>query len=197
MSNWYDFLITADQFFISYSICFIEEPLAQVKLFEIGHTIECYLKATYTKKTDDINKAIKLGHNIKKIWGSCKELDSAFMPNYEIKDSIYNRNFLKSYEIESLPFADIVHFSENNELYIISKHLPDLKYWGAPLKSVKEDGMYGFFVQSPNPYWITFLKELRNYLGYPLPNQYDGIMKCITQKSIPQTAIEYLSNLYK
>jgi hypothetical protein len=93
MSNWDDFCDTADQFFISYSISF-EEPLLPVKLFEIGHTIELYLKAAYIKKTGDIEKAIKFNHRIKQIWYDCKVLDSTFMPNYEIKDSIFNSDFI-------------------------------------------------------------------------------------------------------
>ena len=93
MSNWYDFLDTADQFFISYSI---SPSLIPVKLFEIGHTVELYLKATSTKLTGDIDRAIKFGHNIKAIWDECKKLDGSFLPNYEIRDTIFNSDFIKN-----------------------------------------------------------------------------------------------------
>jgi hypothetical protein len=75
MSNWYDFLDTADQFFISYSI---SPSLIPVNRFEIGHTVELYLKTTNTKLTGDTDRAIKFGHNIKAIWDECKKLDSSF-----------------------------------------------------------------------------------------------------------------------
>ncbi len=194
MSNWDNFLDTADQFFISYSIHYYGIPLAPVKFFEIGHTVELYLKAAYTKKTGNIDDAVNFGHKLKKIWDACKTLDPSFMPQYVINDSIYYSDFISD-NGASLSSVNCVQYLENQELYVILKHLPDIKYLGAPLRTVKE-GQSAWVILSQNPYWISFLKELRHYLGYPLPNHHDWIKTCITQKSIPPSAIEYLTNLY-
>jgi len=47
MPEWIMFLYIADEFLISYST---PPYLVSVKLFEIGHVIELYLKAAYAKK---------------------------------------------------------------------------------------------------------------------------------------------------
>jgi hypothetical protein len=139
MYDWHSFLWAADEWFIIYSL---PPMLMKVKFFAIGHTVELYLKAANTKITGDIERAMKFGHNLKAIWDDCKAKDSAFMPQYKIRNDIYNRDLLLS-PFEGLNAEDTIHLGNNYELYIIAKHLPDLKYLGAPLKTVKGDsGLY-------------------------------------------------------
>ncbi len=191
MASWQDFLDTADQFFISYSS---HTALIPVSLFEIGHTIELYLKAANTKITQDIKNARFYRHDIKAIWDACKTLDPTFMPHFELRDSIFNSEFVHDNGLSLSP-DDQIHYFKNQEFYLIAKHLSDIKYLGAPLNSIKKS-YYSFAILEKNPYWISFLKELRHYLGWPPPGHRDWIMDCITEKRIPASAARYLSNLY-
>lgn len=189
MPDWDDFLPAADQWFVSYSV----PPAATtVKLFAIGHTVELYLKATSTKLTKDISRAIKFGHKIKELWDDCKLLDPNFMPNYEIRDTVFNSDFMHKHG-RDLTQNDQDHFLHNSELYYIAKHLPDLKYIGAPLKTITPDYSLAFI--HPNDYWIMFLKEIRNYLRYP-QGRLDWIKVYIDRKSIPTESAEFLTKLY-
>ncbi|OGN94413.1 MAG: hypothetical protein A2Z75_03075 [Chloroflexi bacterium RBG_13_50_10] len=195
MYEWDSFVWAADEWFIEYSL---PPPLPNVKLFAIGHTIELYLKAANTKITEDIDEAIRMGHNIKRIWDDCKRRDQNFMPSFEIRDSVFQSDLFQLHSSEDsrnkLNKDDLLHFYQNQELYIIAKHLPDLKYLGAPLKSIK--GAYALAVIHPNPYWITFLKELRGYLGHPEKGKLDAISHHIDEGDLPVQSIQYLKGLY-
>ena len=125
MSNWEGFLFAADQFLVSYSC---PPDLTPVKLFEIGHTVELYLKTANTKLTGDIIRAINFSHRLKDIFDDCKSLDPNFMPNYEIKTSIYDSDFIKNNGTK-LPPIDQPHYFDNQELYVITKHLMDINTW--------------------------------------------------------------------
>ena len=190
MYEWHSFLEAADEWFITYSL---PPPLTCVKLFAIGHTVELYLKAVNTKVTGDIERVIKLGHGIKSIWDDCKEQDPNFMPSFEIRDSVFNANLFKDGG-RSLDRADYEHFLEDQELYIVAKILPDLKYLGAPLKKI--EGAFSIGFVHPNPYWINFFKELRGYIGHPDKSRLDLISYHIEKRDLPQESIRYLSGLY-
>jgi hypothetical protein len=114
--------------------------------------------------------------------------------NYEIKDTIFNSDFIKN-NGGSLSPIDQPHYFENQELYVIDKHLPDIKYVGAPLKSVKTVS-HVWVMQERNPYWIKIIKDLRSYLNYPLPNRRDWIKIYLEENRIPSDAASYLEMLY-
>lgn len=164
-----------------------------VKFFAIGHTVELYLKAANTKITGDIERAIRFGHQIKAIWDDCKVNDSAFMPKYEIRDDIYNMD-LQNRPYERLNQEDGIHLGNNYELYIIAKYLPDLKYLGAPLKTMK--GAAGLGLIFPNDYWIDFLKDMRRYLGHPEEGKMDKISYHIDRSPMPPETVDFLKSLY-
>lgn len=190
MYEWYSFLEAADEWFITYSL---PPPLRDVKFFAIGHTVELYLKAAYTKITGDIDRAISFGHKVKAIWDACKGKDPAFMPQYEIRNDIYNRDLLPS-PYEGLNEEERLHLGNNFELYMIAKYLPELKYLGAPPKKMKtEDGLYVIY---HNGYWIYFLKEMRRYLGHPGEGRKDTISFHIKHSTMPPETVRFLKRLY-
>jgi len=195
MYEWHSFVWAADEWFITYSL---PPPLPNVKAFAIGHTLELYLKAANTKITGDIDRAIGFGHELKHIWDDCKLRDQNFMPSFEIRDSVFKSDFFKLSSSRGLKNKlnkdDIGHFLKNQELYVIAKHLPDLKYLGAPLKTIKGAFAFGFI--HPNPYWIMFFKELRGYLGHPQKGRVDIISDHIDKRDLPVQSIQYLEDLY-
>lgn len=190
MYEWHSFLQAADEWFIIYSL---PPRIMGVKFFAIGHTVELYLKAANTKITGDIERAIRFRHQIKAIWDDCKAKDSAFMPQYEIRNDIYNRDLLPS-PFEGLNEEDTIHLGNNFELYIIAKYLPDLKYLGAPPKIMK--GQAGLYLLYSNTYWIDFLKEMRRYLGHPEKNRRDVISFHIEHSTMPPETVYFLKMLY-
>lgn len=190
MHEWHSFLTAADEWFITYSL---PPVLMNVKLFTIGHTVELYLKAAITKITGDIERAINFGHQVKRIWDDCKAKDSGFMPRYEIRDDIYRIDLLNR-PYEGLSKEDIIHLGNNYELYVIAKHLPDLKYLGAPLKTMK--GTAGLYLIHPHDYWIHFLKDIRHYLGHPAKGRRDIISFHMARSNMPPETVQFLQGLY-
>jgi len=166
----FSFLRTADEFIIAYST---SNYSVAASLFSIGHAVELYLKAANTRMTGDIDRAVNFGHRIKDLWEDCKKSDSLFMPNYELRNNVYNAPFLQQELDKILGKDDAIHFLKNQEFYIVAKHLADLKYLGAPLKSIT--GGYSIVFCSHNPYWIGFFRELRSYLNYPSSKEVDPI----------------------
>jgi len=116
------------------------------------------------------------------------------MPSFEIRNSVFDKDFLSLSVVESLDKDDRLHYFHNQELYIVAKFLPDLKYLGAPLKSVK--GAYALGYIHPNPYWIGFLRELRDYIGHPQKNRLDIVAHHLQEGDLPQQSIQYLKGLY-
>jgi hypothetical protein len=190
MYEWHSFLWAADEWFITYSL---PPVLIHVKFFAIGHTVELYLKAANTKITGDIDRAIRFGHQVKAIWDDCKAKDSAFMEEYEIRDDIYDRDLLTR-PYEGLNEENRIHLGNNYELYIIAKYLPDLKYLGAPPKTMK--GQAGLALIYPNTYWIGFLKDMRRYLGHPEEGRMDIISFHIDNSTMPPETVHFLKMLY-
>jgi hypothetical protein len=190
MYTWDSFLDTADQFFISYSCPPFFVP---VKLFEVGHCVELYLKAALSKLSTTEN-AIRYSHKLKDIFNECKKLDGQFLPNYEIRVSIYESNFVNG-DFSGFKESDLEHYFENQELYYISKHLFDIKYIGAKQHSVDREGTI-WLMSVQNPYWIGFIKELRHYLGWPTLHHRDMIKEIIKTDELPFSANYYLQNLF-
>lgn len=194
MHDWWSFLRAADEWFVNYAS--VPADLSSVITFSIGHTVELYLKATYVKNTGDMHQAIKYGHKIRELWGACKSYDKNFMPNYEIRNCVFNADLFNTpTELrEILSDDDLKHYFKHQELYLIAKLLPDLKYLGAPLKFLK--GAYAFGYIHPNPYWIEFFKEFRSYLQHPSENRLDFIKHKLDEGDLPVRSIQYLRGLY-
>ncbi|MBA3072591.1 MAG: hypothetical protein FP831_03275 [Anaerolineae bacterium] len=190
MYTWDSFLDTADQFFISYSC---GPLLIPVKLFEIGHCVELYLKATLTKLTS-IENAMSYNHRIRDIFNECKKLDGKILADFEIRNAVFESNFINN-QFDGLSESDLHHLFEFREFYTISKHLLDIKYIGAPQKTVKREGTV-WIIESPNLYWIKFIKDLRCYLGWPTLHHRDLIKEIIKTNEIPVSAKIYLQNLF-
>jgi len=189
--QWFSFLWTADEWFINYTL---PPALAQVKLFIIGHSIELYLKAAYTYISDDVNKAISFGHRIKSLLDACKELVPSFMPSYEIRDKVLETIFDPNQNLDHLEKDNLEHYFAHQELYFIAKMLPDLKYLGAPLKTIK--GPYGLVQMERNPYWIDFLTEIREFIDYPRADLQDIIKYHLEEDDLPHESQAYLRLLY-
>ena len=190
--EWDSFLPAADEWIINYSlIC--PEGLISVKLFSIGHALELYLKAAYTKITGNIDQAIGLRHDLPKIWKDCQKEDPAFLPGYELRQSVLDQDLLHGEVYSNLDKDDRKHFSQNRELYVVAKYLADLKYLGAPLKNVK--GAFALAIVFPNPKWVELFKELRAYLGHPEEGKLDIIQHHIEEGKLPPTSVEFLRQI--
>jgi hypothetical protein len=114
----------------------------------IGHAVELYLKAAYTKQTCDIDGAIRFGHDIEKLFTACKKNDPKFMKVFDSKKG----------------GSDTYNLMKHREFFVIADTLSDLKYLGASRKKITNIG-----VTFQNDDWIEFVREIRGYLEYP-PN---------------------------
>jgi len=190
--KWNCFLDAADEFLIAYAKISLGATVP-IQLFIIGHAVELYLKAANAKITGDVNKSVKFGHNLYGLWKACKT-DSTFMPNFEIRESLFKIPFYEEDIYKKCSEEESTHFIENNNLYTIMKHQMDLKYGGAPFKTIK--GGYMMLCLCHNPYWIKFFKEIRKFLKYPSENNADHIKFQIQNGYLTNEAKNYLEQLY-
>lgn len=191
MHDWHSLSYQGDQWFVSYTC--VPPSCIGVTLFSVGHAIELYLKASHTKIFGDFDKAIAYGHKVKDLWDSCKAGDRNFLPNHDIRDNVFRCDFFDRSVFNALSKDDQLHFIKFQCLYIIAKHLQDIKYLGLPWKTRKK-GQMSFGSIHPDPYWITLFKDMRNYLGYPLKNKADFIEQVLSD--LPANSAKYLRDLY-
>jgi hypothetical protein len=190
--EWESFIKVGDDWIVVYSLTpLIIRP--SVKIFFAGQAFELYLKAAYTKLTGNIDNAIKFRHDLPKIWEKCKKLDPNFLPEYELRQKILDRNLFDPLDLEKLSKDDQLHYSKYNEIYLAAKYLTDLKYVGVPLKKVKGALKYGAIF--PNPTWSGLFNSFRNYLEYPEPGETDRLQLLIENGNLPPYCIGFLRHI--
>jgi hypothetical protein len=194
MHDWRSFLWPADEWVVAYSI--LPLGLTQVQLFSIGHACELYLKAANTKITGDAQCAVQFGHRLKDIRDDCKARAPTFMPTYDILDSVYRLgvNELSSgLAMGKLVGAERDNYVKHRELYVVFRMLPDLKYLGAPMKSVK--GPFAIGSMFPSDYWIDYVRSLRSFLGHPDSNHLDALREAAEGDELPQRSRIFLNRI--
>lgn len=197
MDDWRSFLFTADEWFVTYAMV----DFVSVSMFSIGFTVELYLKGVYAKHIGSVDDAIGYGHNIKRLWDVCKSHDRNFMPDYEIRDEVYEVYTLERGERERgecfekrLSEDDREAYFKCPELYLVAKYLSNLRYFWSPFRSI--EGPYSMTYFHPNPFWIDFVREIRRYLGHPSPDCLDFVRHKIDEGDLPLRAVRYLQGLY-
>lgn len=184
--EWKSFLYPADEWLV----CYASTPRSchSVQFFAAGHALELYLKAIHCRIVGDIQRSMKHGHNLVPLWTEIKSADPAFAPSFDIRPAVLAIKALKGGYEKVLSVDDMKHYISYQELYMVMQHLADLKYLGAPLKSVS--GTIGFAFSFPNPMWITLFVELRSYIGKG--NVQDWIEYWIAQGDVSTTAASLL-----
>jgi hypothetical protein len=158
---WERYLYSGQEWLISY-IC-APGFLESVKPFSIGHAFELHLKAVHVKILGDEEKCLKVGHNILLLWDEIKAADPTFLSSIEFRKRILTANFLEHGLDAEFFQEDWPHFVQYNELYIVAKHLAEMKYFGTPLRKRSGPMQYGW--SFPNPMWLNILQEIRRFLG--------------------------------
>jgi hypothetical protein len=187
--EWRGFLQAADEWLINY----LSAPnwLINVKLFSIGHSFELYLKAIYAHGNNDIDGAVKYGHRLDLLWKACKALDPPLLPAVVLRDSVLAEDILHGGLDKRLDRDDFLHFLKYQELYLIVRHLPDLKYIGAPLKSANYQLAYAF--SFPNEMWADILHGVRRYLRLTQPSTV--LIEAVNGNWLTQTARAFLAHI--
>lgn len=185
-SEWKSFLRPADEWIL----CYATAPVLchAVQFFAVGHALELYLKAVHCKITANIARTIKYGHNVEALWSAIKTLDQSFAPSFELRPSVLAVKTLKGGHEEVLSLDDFRHFVEHQELYRSVQHLADLKYMGAPMKSVS--GQIGYAFGSPDPMWQRLFAEMRTYIGRGEVN--DWMATCIEHSNLSPDAKRFV-----
>jgi len=145
-----------------------------VQLFTVGHAVELYLKAAHTKLLGDMQKAMRFGHNVRQLWDACKAKDPTFLTGREIRSSVLDVDFLNPAVRSGLSRGDQMHFVQHQALYIVAKHLMNLKYLRLPwVPPRRGPAAFGWIFH--DDYWIAFFGDLRKYLGHPEKHRRDII----------------------
>ena len=90
---------------------------------------------------------------------------------------------------------DQIHFIRYQALYVVFKHLQDLKYIGLPWKT-RQTGQLAIGFFHPDPIWTEFFQMLRGYLKYPQAGHADHLRDIVEIQTLPASATEYLKQLY-
>ena len=193
MYTWDSLAYHGDEWFAAYAC--IPGVAVSPTWFSVGHAIELYLKSAHTKLFGDINAAIQHGHKIKDLWDECRKRDPNFMKGYGFRDHIFEMDVLDGSVFKRLTADDRMHFLQNRSLYVVFKHLQDLKYLGSPWKT--RSGPWALGYRHPDPYWTVFIRRLRAYLGYPSQDRADHISQILELGRLPDHAADYLRALYQ
>jgi hypothetical protein len=192
METWRAFLWPADEWIAAYA-SLGDRLFNSVQLFGIGHATELYLKACHAKLFGNCEATIKLGHNIRRLFAELKAGDSSFMPGYELRDEICNIH-LEANSLENIPPELFEEYTHNYALYTVALLLPDLKYFGTPMKGFKGRQQTLSWIY-PDYYWIGFFRNLRAWLGHPCANRIDVIAHHLRDEQLPDSARRFLSSL--
>jgi hypothetical protein len=75
------------------------------------------LQASYTKLTGDRDAAVKMSHHIKRLWNGVRSHDAAYLPGYEIRDSVFSLDTHAGKPLEDvLSAADAEHYLDHQSL---------------------------------------------------------------------------------
>ncbi len=193
-NDWEGLVKDADEWILAYAC--VPPTAASVLFFSIGHAVELYLKASYAKLSGDFEKSLSFGHKIKRLLSECKKLDKTFLPAYEIRERPFSIDFMDGRSPYSLPVEDHRHLIMNQGLYLVAKHLPDLKYMSAPWKSRPPERQSILGWTWPDPYWIGFFREVRSALGDP-PTMIQGLLQDERHQAMLSNATRaFLCNLF-
>lgn len=206
-------MMDAEDFFIFYMMT-CENSFLNNRLFLIGHSVELYLKAIYIKQTGDIDGAMNNKHNVRRLFELCQAGNPPFMPNFSFKGNFEELHTIANKVYSGISFpaglnaslaANLTteetekfkHFIEYQEFYLVSENLLNLKYFYSPWKGnafwKKMQKSIAFVF--PNPFWIDFVKEAKEYLGYDT----GAIKRCIEGFgcNLSPNTRSWLSEIYK
>lgn len=189
--EWDCFLWAADEWIVNYSLLKVSIPAVQ--LFSVGHAFELYLKAASSQISGDVDRAVGFGHNVIGLWRDCKGGDRAFLPEFELRQVVLDCNLLNADEYGRLGQNDLKHFLQYQEIYVVSKYLPDLKYLGAPMKRIA--GAFAVGSWSRHPMWAELIRSIRQYLGHPVDGRIDKLQYFIDQADLPVASREFLRSI--
>ncbi len=192
--KWESLIYHGDEWIVAYACM---PSTAQGPMwFSIGHAVELYLKAAHTKIFGDMDEALKKGHALRDLWNECRQVDPKFMKSYEILDRVYESDLFDNSIYRNLSKDDQLHFINNQNLYIVLKHLQDLKYIGLPWKT-RPSGQRAMAWFHPDSFWTLFFKEFRAYLNYPPSGHADHIVQILETSRLSPSAAHYLIELYR
>jgi hypothetical protein len=113
-------------------------------MFSLGQAVELYLKAAYAKLRGSVDEAERKGHDIKALWVGCKDLTEDCMPDYEIRDAVWNADLFGAgwqKDRANLSAEDLDHFERNRELYFIpTRRLHTARLPGRPSSATTAQG---------------------------------------------------------
>lgn len=194
-NDWYNFARHADEWFANYASG--ANISGGVTMFTLGHSLELYLKAVLVKRTDDAEGVIKKNHKIANLWKDCKT-DPKFLPDYSLDEKFLEHDDI--FSIDHLDFEDqedFKKFVEHRSVYIISNHLPDLKYGLTKWKTLSEGQRRIMAWGTYEPYWITLFGSIRKYLEFPDHKEPDFLRIHLDQGRFSEQAKNYLEGLYE
>lgn len=181
-----------DEWLVAYAC--VPSLAASASLFSVAHAVELYLKAAHVAAFGDMDRAIRYGHRLMPIWSECRRKDPNFMASYEVREEILSIDFLDYSRVEKLNDDDRANFLELSQLYLVFKHLQDLKYFGLPWKTRGSHAkQWALFY--PDSFWVNFFRELRAHIGYPGANDCDQLSIIMRFGTVPDSAVNFLSQI--
>lgn len=186
------FVDVGNQFLISYA-CAPHAGMA-AGLFNVGHAVELYLKATILKVRPNTD-ASSYGHRIERLLKDVQAAAPLLLSNYTVRPEAADKWLLNPVGPRASGVdPDYDHYIQNNELYWVSRHLQDTKYLFASHKAIR--GSFAIIYAGLNEYWQPFFREIRQHLGLPSPEwKPDRLEQAVSNRAIPGYARDYLAKI--
>ena len=170
--------------------------------FSFAMTLELYLKAYYTKLTDDGLKATNFGHRIDKLLKELELIDPTFpdilrfnlellnYPIFELDKEHWNTKWFNK-----LIEADKQSLIENYEFYLIMAYGPDLKYGISPSREKHNGRIISSAWKSFNSKLLDIVIEIRSRLEYPLKLVEDNLFWATKNPHFTEESLLYIKTI--
>ena len=200
--DYFRFAFVADQWLTEYAFQSGGVVSLPALTFSFAMTLELYLKAYYTKLSNDGLGATKFGHRIDKLLKEIESIDSSFpdilkfnvslinFPIYELDRCQWNTDWFNK-----LPSEEKKSLKENYEFYLIMAYGPDLKYGISP--SLEKHN--GRIISSAWTHFNQKLKDIliyiRNRIEYPLSESDDNLFWALKNPRQSKDSLNYIENI--
>jgi hypothetical protein len=189
--DWTPLVNAADEWLVSFSLPYMR--LHDVRVFALGRALELYLKAAQARLMGSLEAGAAFGPDLPAIWLGCKSLDPSFLSAYDLRPAVLHHDLLNPSDFAGLGKDDLVHFLQNQELYLLLRYHAEHVASGSLKRDPGASFPTGGYI--PGPAWSALFGALRLYLGHPAAGEADEIVENLAQSKLPAFSVTFLRGI--
>ena len=189
--EWSPLVNAADEWLVSFSLPFMR--LHGVRVFALGRALELYLKAAHARMAGSLESGAGFGPDLPAIWFGCRDLDPSFLSAYDLRREVLSHDLLTPSDVAQLGKDDLVHFLQNQELYLLLRYHAEHVASGVLRTDPGASFPTGGFI--PGPAWSALFGALRGVLGHPTAGEADVLAENLAQSKLPAFSVTFLRGI--